>query len=73
MYGACRQNLKVLFRTAAGLLNELVKAKRQSNVSPFMKQIKKVDLLIIDELGYITFDLEEQNCSFNYLLHDTKR
>ena len=64
---ACRQNLKVLFRTAAGLVNELVEAKRQSNVTPFMKQMKKVDLLILDELGYITFDLEGAELLFQLL------
>ena len=32
-----------------------------------MKQLKKIDLLILDELGYITFDLEGAELLFQIL------
>ena len=50
---ACLNDYKVIFRTAAMLVNELYEAKRQGKLSWLVKQIQKADLLIIDELGYI--------------------
>jgi DNA replication protein DnaC len=54
---ACEENYRVAFRTAAGLINEMVEARNENRLSVYIKQFKKIDLLIIDELGYVTFDL----------------
>jgi DNA replication protein DnaC len=64
---ACQQNVKVLFRTAAGLVNELREAKREGRLTFMISQMKKVDLLILDELGYITFDNEGAELLFHLL------
>nr|WP_319540006.1 ATP-binding protein [uncultured Methanospirillum sp.] len=58
--GVCafENNFKVIFKTAAGLVNELLEAKRAGRFTLLMRQLKRIDLLILDELGYITFDQE---------------
>mgnify|MGYP001569386768 CR=1 FL=1 len=53
---ACEENYRVTFRTAAGLINEMVEARNENRLSAYIRQFKKIDLLIIDELGYVTFD-----------------
>jgi len=64
---ACEENYRVSFRTAAGLVNEMVEARNESQLSIYIKQFRKVDLLIIDELGYITFDLAGAELLFQLL------
>jgi len=64
---ACLHEYKVLFRTAAMLINELYEAKKQNRLSFVIKKMKLADLLIIDELGYISFDLEGAELLFQLL------
>ncbi|MDD3052096.1 MAG: IS21-like element helper ATPase IstB [Candidatus Cloacimonetes bacterium] len=64
---ACLNEYKVLFRTAATLINELYEAKKQNRLSFLIKKLKQADLLIIDELGYISFDLEGAELLFQLL------
>jgi DNA replication protein DnaC len=64
---ACLHEYKVMFRTAAMLINELYEAKKQSRLSFVIKKMKQADLLIIDELGYISFDLEGAELLFQLL------
>ena len=64
---ACENNFKVIFKTAAGLVNELLEAKRAGRFSLLMRQLKRIDLLILDELGYITFNLEGAELLFQIL------
>ena len=51
---ACEHNYRVIFKTAACLVNELLEAKRAGRLTIVMRQLKKIDLLILDELGYIS-------------------
>lgn len=44
---------QIRFYTVAGLVNRLLDANEKGNLSRFFKQIEKLDLLILDELGYI--------------------
>lgn len=64
---ACEQNFRVLFKTAAGLVNELIEAKQDRRLTYLLRQLKRVDLLILDELGYITFDLPGAELLFQLL------
>lgn len=50
---ACKQGKTVLFFTAASLGNKLVEMQETLQLSKFIDKLKKVDLLCIDELGYI--------------------
>ena len=52
---ACRQNKRVRFFTAAGLVTALEEAQKQYRLDRFLAQLDKADLLIVDELGYLSF------------------
>jgi len=51
---ACKQGKSVLFYTAASLGNKLIEMQEQLSLNKFIEKLKKVDLLIIDELGYVS-------------------
>ncbi|MGI6469317.1 MAG: IS21-like element helper ATPase IstB [Syntrophomonadaceae bacterium] len=53
---ACNRGKKVKFYRTAALVNELIDAKTKGNLSKFLKQLEKADLLICDEWGYIPLD-----------------
>jgi DNA replication protein DnaC len=52
---ACRAGRRVKFFTAAALVNRLEEAQKQYALDRFLKQLDKTDLLICDELGYLSF------------------
>ena len=52
---ACRQGKRVRFFTAAALVNRLEEAQKQYQLDRFLSQLDKTDLLICDELGYLSF------------------
>jgi DNA replication protein DnaC len=52
---ACRQSRRVRFFTAAALVNRLEQAQKEYRLERFLKQLDQVDLLICDELGYLSF------------------
>jgi DNA replication protein DnaC len=52
---ACRQGKRVRFFGAAGLVNDLLSAQKDLRLSKFTAQITKLDLVVLDELGFIPF------------------
>lgn len=50
---ACRQSRRVRFFTATELVSELAAAQEQNGLHRFLKRLASVDLLIVDELGYL--------------------
>src|SRR5271165_2403950 len=52
---ACRSGLRVLFFTAAELVSKLEAAQKQYTLDRFLGQLERAQLLICDELGYVTF------------------
>ncbi|MEN2773558.1 ATP-binding protein, partial [Acetivibrio clariflavus] len=53
---ACKLGKSVKFFRTAALVNKLSEAKKAKELSGFIKQIMKNDLLIFDEWGYIPLD-----------------
>jgi DNA replication protein DnaC len=51
---ACRAGLKVRFFTAAALVSQLEKEQKQYTLDRFLRQLDRAQLLICDELGYVT-------------------
>jgi len=49
------------------MINEMVEARNENRLSFYLRQFKKIDLLILDELGYITFDLVGAKLLFQLL------
>jgi DNA replication protein DnaC len=52
---ACRQGRRVRFFTAAALVTRLEEAQKQYQLDRLLGQLDKTDLLICDELGYLSF------------------
>jgi DNA replication protein DnaC len=51
---ACRRGLRARFFTAAALVTELEKAQKQYTLDRFLGQLDRTQLLICDELGYVS-------------------
>jgi DNA replication protein DnaC len=51
----CRLGRRVRFVTAAGLVTQLEEAQQQHRLDRLLTQLDRLDLLIIDELGYLSF------------------
>ena len=52
---ACRQGHKVRFYNAAGLVNEMLELQEKNQLSRFMTQALKQQVIVLDELGFIPF------------------
>ena len=52
---ACRQGKRVRFFTAATLVTRLEEAQKQYQLDRVLAQLDRIDLLICDELGYLSF------------------
>lgn len=52
---ACRQGKRVRFYGVANLVNDLLGAQKDLRLSKFMSRMVKLDLLVLDELGYVPF------------------
>lgn len=52
---ACQKQYSVLFVTAAALVHELMEARDERRLRALQKQLARVNLLIVDELGYVPF------------------
>lgn len=64
---ACNNGYKVLFTTIPLLVNELKESRSEKTLRAFEKKFEKYDLIIADELGYISFDKEASELLFTYL------
>ena len=51
----CRLGKRVKFVTAANLVTQLEEAQQQHRLDRVLAQLERIDLLIIDELGYLSF------------------
>ena len=52
---ACRQGHRVRFHNAAGLVNELIQAQDEHQLSRFMATALRHRLIVLDELGFVPF------------------
>ncbi|WP_341350046.1 MULTISPECIES: ATP-binding protein [Clostridium] len=55
---ACMEGYKVLFTTIPLLITKLKECNSQKTLTYFERRFEKYDLVIADELGYISFDKE---------------
>ena len=63
---ACRQGRKVRFWTAAGLVNELLQAQDEHRLHRFIAATLKLDLVVLDELGFIPFSQNGSQALFTF-------
>ena len=64
---ACSQGKRVRFYRAVDLCTELAEKHRSGGLGRTLKQLQKLDLLILDEVGYIPFDKTSSQLLFNVL------
>ena len=53
--GAGREGVRTKFFTAASLVNQLEEANKKFSLDQLLKRLDKIDLLIVDERGYLSF------------------
>ena len=70
---ACASGKSVLFKNAASLSIELSEAKDNYALGKLEKRIQKVDLLIIDEMGYVSFDRFQSELLFKVIADRSER
>jgi len=70
---ACMQGINVKFYTAANLANELIEAQEYKKLIRLEKQIIKAELLIIDELSYLTFNRHQSELLFKVIADRAER
>jgi DNA replication protein DnaC len=63
---ACRAGRKVRFWTAAGLVNELLQAQDEHRLHRFITATLKLDLVVLDELGFIPFSQNGSQALFTF-------
>jgi DNA replication protein DnaC len=64
---ACMEGYKVLFTTVPLLVNQLKESRSARVLRAFENKFEKYDLVIADELGYISFDREGSELLFTHL------
>jgi len=64
---ACNKGYKVFFATVPQLINTLKETRSEKRLRSFEKKFEKYDLIILDELGYISFDKEGSELLFSFL------
>lgn len=55
---ACMENKKVLYISVPNLVIELKEAMSMNQIIQYKRKFEKYDLVILDELGYVSFDKE---------------
>ena len=63
---ACHAGRRVRFWTAAGLVNELLQAQDDHRLHRFITATLKLDLVVLDELGFIPFSQNGSQALFTF-------
>ena len=70
---AIAQGKSVLFKNAATLSTELSEARDNYQLGKLEKKIRNVDLLILDEMGYVSFDRYQSELLFKVIADRSER
>ena len=66
-YSSCQKGLSVLFITAAEMANQLLQSQKLATLEKEIARLKKPQVLIIDELGYVDFDVHASQLFFQVI------
>jgi len=64
---ACMEGYKVWFTTVPLLVNRIKECRAEKTLRAFQNRFEKYDLVIADEMGYISFDREGAELLFMHL------
>lgn len=70
---ACALGMSVLFKNAATLSTELAEAKDNYVLGKLEKRIRQADLLILDEMSYVSFDRFQSELLFKVVSDRSER
>ena len=70
---ACSLGFNVLFKNAASLSTELCEAKDNYKLGKLERSIEKADLLILDELSYLSFNRHQSELLFKVISDRSER
>lgn len=70
---ACLQGYRVLFKNASTLSTELTEARDNYQLGRLERQLAKADLLILDELSYLSFNKFESDLLFKVISDRSER
>ena len=54
-FAPCQQGRRVRFFTATGLVTQLLENREERQLERFQKQLERLHLIVLDELGYVPF------------------
>ena len=66
---ACRQGRRARFVTVADLVTELSEAQAEHRLSRLEQQLDRLDLLVLDELGFVKLNADQAQLLFILLAH----
>ena len=66
-YGACQKGISVLFVTCAEMVNHLQQAQKTFTLEAELNKYRRPQVLIIDELGYVSLDTQSSNLFFQVI------
>lgn len=64
---ACRARKRVRFTTTPALVNELLEARQEHRLAKVQASYQKLDLLILDEFGFVPFPKDGAQLLFNLI------
>lgn len=70
---AARQRRRVFFTRAADIVRSLLEARDKRELGRLQRRLQHVDLLVLDELGFVPFDREGGELLFNLLTERYER
>lgn len=70
---ACSRGMRVMFKNAASLSTELIEARDSYSLSKIEKKIRRADLLILDEMGYVSFNRYQSELLFKVIADRSER
>ena len=70
---ACLENKTVLFISVPNLMIEIKEQMNLNQLQRYRKRFEKYDLVILDEMGYISFDKDVSEIFFNLLSNRTQK
>jgi DNA replication protein DnaC len=70
---ACQEGYRVLFRTARQLIRQLRTTQADDSLDTLLRKWNRIDLLILDELGYMVMDKNDASLLFQLIAHRYER
>lgn len=66
---ACEAGKKVLFVNANDFIDELAGAAHRGTLKDLLRKLSRIDLILLDELGYLKMDKEKESLFFQFIRH----